>query len=332
MERNVYDDCWQLLHHFGRAADASKEAKFELFCQTWHELQMQHIYSAQTNHIEVIETTMAALHVGKRVACGRRTNGEPFLATRAQRIGGIYLLYAIYNKQPTKLFVKIEVSPGTWQCLTGYVEYLRSECADRTDTQQVSYIFWQLVKQQAFRYTALDYCQALDSLAAYDSLESFAEAKQKTNNRAALLKQQLNTRSSTLSEELHELAEMAENCKILCQLETAYNKQMEPHRHSFPATNVFSHLREVFCQINDLFTDEEQPATSSAPNEQLELRKRARHKAMFGETKEEAPTEEVDDKAPPEPRDHHERRMSSATVFSRRLPDDVIRDLECENH
>ncbi|TDG45070.1 hypothetical protein AWZ03_008495 [Drosophila navojoa] len=275
---------------------------------------------------------MAALHVGKRVACARRTTGEPFQATRAHRIGGIYLLYAIYNKQPTKLFVKIEVSPRTWQSLTDYVEYLRSEGADRSDTHQVSYIFWQLVKQQAFRYTALDYCQALDSLAAYDSLESFAEAKQKTNNRAALLKQQLNSSSSTLSEELHEIAEIAENCKTLCQLEAAYNKQMEPHRHSFPATTIFTHLRDVFCQINDLLTDEECPTTSSAPNEQLDLRKKARLKAMFGEIKEQAPTEEVDEKKLTEPRDPHERRMSSATVFSRRLPDDVIRDLECENH
>ncbi|EDW15125.1 snRNA-activating protein complex subunit 1 [Drosophila mojavensis] len=332
MEQNVYGDCWQLLQHFGRAADALNEAKFELFCQTWHELQMQHIYSAQTNHIEVIETTMAALHVGKRVACGRRTSGEPFLATRAQRIGAIYLLYAIYNKQPTKLFVKIEVSPRTWESLTGYLEHLRSECTDRSDTQQVSYIFWQLVKQQAFRYTALDYCQALDSLAAYDSLESFAEAKQKTNNRAALLKQQLNSSVSTLSDELHELAEMSANCQTLCELETAYNKQMEPHRHSFPATNIFSHLRDVFCQINDLLTDEQRPTTSRSPNEQLDLRKRARLKAMYGETKEQAPTEEIDEKALPEPHDHHERRMSSATVFSRRLPDDVIRDLECEKH
>lgn len=329
MEQNVYDDCWQLLQRFGRAADASQMAKFELFCQTWHELQTQHIYSAQTNHIEVIETTMAALHVGKRVACGRRTNGELFQATRAQRIGGIYLLYAIYNKQPTKLFVKIEVSPRTWQSLTGYVEQLRREDGDRRDTQQVSYIFWQLVQEQAFRYTALDYCQALDALAAYDSLESFVEAKQQKNHTAALLKQQLNPSSGNLSEELHGLTEMATSCKALCQLETAYNMQMESHRNSFPATNIFSQLRDVFYEINDLLTHEEKPTTSNATNEHLELRKKARHKAMFGELPEQVSTEEVTEQSLHEAPDRHERRMSSATVFARKLPDDVIRNLEC---
>ncbi|EDW66734.1 uncharacterized protein Pbp45 [Drosophila virilis] len=327
MEQNVYDDCWQLLQRFGRAAEISKEAKFELFCQTWHELQMQHIYSAQTNHIEVIETTMAALHVAKRVACGRRTNGEPFQATRAQRIGAIYLLYAIYNKQPTKCFVKIEVSPRTWQSLTGYVEQLRLNSAEQRDTQQVSYIFWQLVQDNAFRFTALDYCQALDALAAYDSLESFAEAKQQKSSTTALLQQRRKPSGCNLGEELHGLAELVANCKPLCQLEAAYNKQMEPHRSSFPATNIFTQLQSVFYEINDLLADKE-PTTSSGTLDQMELRKRARQKAMFGEVKEKLPTEEVAEQPMSETRDPHERRMSSATVFGRKLPDDVIRDLE----
>lgn len=335
MEKNVYDDCWMLLQKFGRTAGESQNASFELFGKCWHEMQMQHIYSAQTNHIEVIGTTLAALHVGKRIACSRRTNGEPFQATRFQRIGGIYLLYAIYNKQPTKHFVKIEVSPGTWESLSSFAEQLHHEEPQRRDTQQVCHIFWQLVQENAFRYTALDYCQALDALADYDSLESFAVAKQK-NKTSLLVKQQLTSGSSYLHEELHELTELKSVCKPLCQLEDAYNKQMEPHRSSFAATTIFSQLNDLFCDINELLQGEEKTSTNTNTNtnrdeqNQLEVRKRVRNKAMFGETiaKSSTDEEESEEQSNTQPEKPHERRMSTATIFERRLPQDVLRDLE----
>ncbi|EDV94933.1 snRNA-activating protein complex subunit 1 [Drosophila grimshawi] len=333
MERIVYGDCWKLLQRFSSAvaATAGQDAKFELFCEMWHTLRMQHIYSAQTNHIEVIETTMAALHVAKRVACGRRTNGDAFAATRAERIGAIYLLYAIYNKQPTMRFIKIEVSPSTWQCLTGYVEQLRRVEAERRDTQQVSYVFWRLVQDQAFRYTALDYCQALDALAAYDSLESFAESK-KTKNKTALLKHQLTQSEANIREELHSLAQLAHAAQSACQLETEYNKQMEPHRASFPATNIFSQLCDAFVELNDLLADKEKPTTSSVcSSDQQNVRKRIRQKAMWNNSEETQPTVDAEQEEEEEKSstDLYDRRMSAATVFKRKLPEDVIRDLEC---
>lgn len=332
MEKNVYDDCWQLIQSFGRVAAESQNASFELFCKCWHQMQMQHIYSAQTNHIEVIGTTLAALHVGKRIACSRRTNGEPFQATRSQRFGAIYLLYAIYNKQPTKHFVKIEVSPDTWDSLSKYAEQLHHKEPQRRDTQQMCHIFRQLVQENAFRYTALDYCHALDALAAYDSLESLAVSKQK-NNTALIMKQQLTSGNSFLHDELHELTELASVCKPLCQLEDSYNKQMAPHRSSFAPTKIFSQLNDLFYDINKLLIDEERTSTStntnSDANNQLEVRQRVRNKAMFGETIVKLSSEEeTEEPSTMQPKKPHERRMSSATVFERRLPEDVIRDLE----
>lgn len=330
MEQNVYDDCWQLLLRFGRAADETQSASFELFCECWHEMQMQHIYSAQSNHIEVIETTLAALHVGKRIACGRRTNGELFQATQSQRIGGIYLLYAIYNQQPTKHFVRIEVSPGTWDALSKYVEQVNQKDPQRRDIQQMSHIFWKLVQESAFRFTALDYCQALDALAAYDSLESVALAKREKNETVSLMKQQHQLSSGNIHEELIELTELGTICKPLCQLEAAYNKQMTPHRSSFTATKIFSQLNDVFGDINELLMGEEQNGSSDATNQQFDTRKHIRNKAMFGVTEAKISTdeEETEEESAAESIEPHERRMSSATVFGRRLPEDVIRDLE----
>ncbi|KAL7730948.1 hypothetical protein ACLKA6_014186 [Drosophila palustris] len=330
MEPNVYEDCWQLIKRFERVAKESENASFELFSQCWLEMQMQHIYSAQTNHIEVIETTMAALHVGKRIACGRKNNGELFEAKRAQRIAGIYLLYAIYNKQPTKHFVKIEVSPRTWDTLSSYVEEMRLQTGERRDTQQVSYIFWKLVQENAFLYTALDYCQALDALAAYDSLESIAE-KQNIHS-ASLLKQQLKPSQVNLSEDLQGLSDLVSICKPLCQLQEAYNKQMERHRSSFPATHIFSQLNDVFSEVNDMVTGQKKSTKSSGVNDQLEMRKNVRHKAMFGEAKAPISLDELDESEQPMPKPVylHEKRMSSATVFEAKLPDDVIKNLQSQ--
>lgn len=330
MEQNVYDDCWQLLLRFRRAADETQSASFELFCDCWHEMQMQHIYSAQSNHIEVIQTTLAALHVGKRIACGRRTNGEPIQATQSQRIGGIYLLYVIYNQQPTKHFVRIEVSPGTWDALRKYVEQLNQEDPQRRDIQQMCHIFWKLVQASAFRFTALDYCQALDGLAAYDNLESKALAKQDKNKTVSLMKQHHQSSSGNIQEELRELTELETIFKALCQLEEAYNKQMTPHRSSFAATKIFSQLNDVFGDIKELVMGVEQNCSCDSTNQQLDTRKRIRDKAMFGATEAKISTdeEETEEESAAESIEPHERRMSSATVFGRRLPDDVIRDLE----
>lgn len=329
MEEKVYDDCWQLLQRFERATYKSQNARFELFSQCWLEMQMQHIYSAQTNHIEVMETTLAALHVAKRIACGRKTNGELFQASRAQRIGGIYLLYAIFNKQPTKHYVKIEVSQRTWEELSNYVEQLRLQTIQQSDTQQVSYIFWKLVQDNAFLYTALDYCQALDALAAYDSLERFAVSKQMKSNSSVVLKQQLKPSRTNINVELQGISEMALASKPLCNLQEAYNKQMLPHRSSFSATQIFSQLQDVFFEMNDLLTTEQQPTTSSASTtNQLDKRMHIRHKAFHGEEKATKSTDEESEQPLPKLNDPHERRMSSATIFGRRLPEDVIRDLK----
>ncbi|KAH8403443.1 hypothetical protein KR215_010137 [Drosophila sulfurigaster] len=308
MEHIVYDDCWQLLHRFGRiSGDAN--AQFTLFCQCWHEMQMQHIYSAQTNQIEVIETTLAALHVAKR------------------RIGGLYLLYVIYHKQPTKHFVKIEVSPRTWHSLVSFIEQLRLTCFENPDTQQVSFIFWQLAQENAFLFTALDYCHVLDAFAAYDSLEAIQEARQqKGSNYNGLQKHQLKPNIANLNEELHGLTELVPICKPLCQLEESYNTQMIRHRTSFGPTKIFSEIQDVFFKINELVPSEEKPSTSSMAKSQIEKRNQVRQKAMYGESK--SKLNDNMDQLTEAYKEAHERRMSSATVFDHRLPDDVLKDLK----
>ncbi|ALC42127.1 Pbp45 [Drosophila busckii] len=321
MEKFVFADCWELLQRFGSLANTAQQANFELFCQCWSKLQMQHFYSAQTNNVEVIETTLAALHVAKRVACARRTNGEPFQATRAQRIGGIYLLYAIYNKQPTMHFVKIKVSPSTWETLSRFVEQLRLDSGEQNDTQQVSYIFWQLVQKNAFRFTALDYCQALDALADYDHLESYVDTKQSKNQTKHILPNQLRPTNANLVDEIQGLTELSTTCKPLCQLETAYNQHKAEHHTELPATTIFSQLQAVFSDINKMLTDE-RSTSSHTTNNQLDQRKSLRHRAMYGDIEKAEPETSV-----AEPSEPHERRMSSSTVFGRKLPDDVLKDL-----
>ncbi|XP_034664608.1 uncharacterized protein LOC117898976 [Drosophila subobscura] len=341
MEVNVYDDCWLLVQRFNQAANDEQNGEFQLFCRCWQELQLQHLFSAQTNHIEIIATTLAALHVGKRVACGRRTNGQPHpAASRYQRIAGFYLLYVIYNKQPTQNFVKIEVSPDTWQSLCDYALQLRRDSPDQKDTQQVSYFFWRLVQQQAFRFTALDYCQGLDALVNYDNVESVAGAS-KQRKSEMLLKQHKPNKVSLIYE-LEDLRNLDLASDPLCKLETAYNKQKEQllgQEQTLPPTRVFSHLQEIFSDIQSILGVQKsqqnadiQPTTSR--NHQLELRERVRYKAMYGKEKDEPPkTEEAEEpEQEQEAQDPYQRRTSSATVFLPQLPKEVAREYELEDY
>ncbi|XP_030375013.1 uncharacterized protein LOC115624418 [Scaptodrosophila lebanonensis] len=348
MELHVYEDCLELVKHFYRASQKVHHAEFELFCDCWRMLQFQHIFSAQTTHCEVMQTTSAALHVGKRLACGRETNGELLEGQwkRAHRIGAIYLLYAIYNKQPTEEFVKIEVSPQTWDELTGYVEELRSEDGDRRDTQQVSYIFWKLVQQGAFCFTALDYCRGLENLINYDQLFKTiqTERKGKKLNRELALKQQIRPADLDLDDEQVRVRALQQSCKSLRRLEMTYNHQKEQlaqgpkHHRALPNTNIFGHLMELFDDVGQLLrrspTDEDQPSTSKSTAvaskgeaRQLLKRKNAYNYSDRMDTRLEEEEAEEEDAGEDEAEDPVvEKRMS--TIFGPNLPDELAKELE----
>ncbi|XP_068157830.1 uncharacterized protein Pbp45 [Drosophila tropicalis] len=336
MELNVFHDCWQLVQRFHRLAEELQHSEFELFCRCWREFQMQHIYSAQTNHIEVISTTLAAMHVGKRVACSCRPNGQQFQASRAQRFAGIYLLYVIYNKQPTQNFAKIDVASSTWNTLTCYFRELQKEQNPRKDTMQACYIFSHLYQHQAFRFTALDYALGLDNLISYDRLESIVGSKgggwkQQNNGTKQQMRPALGQVS--LEEDLNELRDLYRATGPFCQLEVAYNKQKhELAKHNagaLPPTQIFSQLLETFNEISHLLGGQnEEPCSSSAISQavgQGEVRKRVRHKAMYGEedAKTESSLENPDDSSLTM---LAQRRMSSATIFVRQLPMEVAQE------
>ncbi|XP_017053571.1 uncharacterized protein LOC108096466 [Drosophila ficusphila] len=337
MELHVYEDCWQLVQRFQRLVNDGEACEFEVFCRCWREMQLQHLFTAQSNYAEVIATTFAALHVAKRLSCSRRTTGDIFAASRAQRIAGFYLLYVIYNKQPTHNFVKIEVSPRTWQELTDYALELRKDGPEKKDSHQVAYMFWQLVQTQAFRFTALDYCQGLDNLVDYDRLEIVAGAKIQRNS--AQLQKQLRSNTVSLTYELEGLRTLDLASQPLCDLESAYNAQKDKltgQELALPRTQIFGQLREVFADIQTILGakktpgDGDQPTTSRS--NQLEVRQRVRNKAMYGDEKIEPqqPAEELEVEL--EVIEAYQRRMSSATVFQRQLPGDVQREYELDEY
>ncbi|XP_017141351.1 uncharacterized protein LOC108155191 [Drosophila miranda] len=339
MEVNVYDDCWLLVQRFNQAANDKQNGEFEVFCRCWQELQLQHLFSAQTNHIEIIATTLAALHVGKRVACGRRTNGQLYpAASRFQRIAGFYLLYVVYNKQPTQNFVKIEVSPSTWQSLCDYALQLRRDSPEQKDTEQVSYLFWRLVQQQAFRFTAVDYGQGLDGLVNYDNVETAAGISRQ--KKSELILKQHRPNKVSLIYELEDLRNLDLASDPFCKLETAYNRQKQQlvgQEQTLPPTRIFSQLREIFSDIQNIIGgqnqnqhDDEQPTTST--NHQLELRERVRYKAIYGKEKDDLPKAELDKEEEQEVQDPYQRRTSSVTIFLPQLPKDVEREYEMDDY
>lgn len=331
MEANIYDDCWELVQCFQRLINEGEKCEFEVFCRCWRELNMQHLYTAQSNNIEIVATTLAALHLAKQLACSRRTNGDFFKATRCLRVAGFYLLYVIYNKQPTHQFVKIEVAQRTWQELTDYVLLLRQESPDKLDSRQVAYMFWRLVNEQAFRFTALDYSLGLDDLVDYKRLETKMGAKQQKKNDVLLKQQRPN--SVSLIYELDGFRTLHLATEPFCDLETAYNerkKRLAGQELALPPTKIFTQLREAFGDIQRLLgeeSDKEQKEQDEPPmssKNQLEVRQQVRYKALYGKEQNEDTRqgEEVELGAS----EAYQRRMSSATVFQHPLPEEVERE------
>ncbi|XP_005190991.1 snRNA-activating protein complex subunit 1 [Musca domestica] len=247
MECALYKDCHALIEEFTNNGSVD----FPSFSSIWKKQMFQYIYAMQSSVIEIILTTNTIMHMAKRSICAKDEFGKYLSSTEGneqrnllRRIGGVYLMYAIYFKQPTKQFVKVSVSLETWREIVSFIESL--DC--RPELDQVRYIFWRLYQADAFRFTAMDYYVGPE-LVDYDKItEEHNEAEQHTEVIRVNAKDKL-----LLVPEIQEnLKEMTAQEEEYNQLKKAIGKGQNQSAATLPRTEVFKNINSAFSKIKDI--------------------------------------------------------------------------------
>ncbi|XP_036328604.1 uncharacterized protein LOC118740942 [Rhagoletis pomonella] len=339
MESAIFYDCRKLLENFVRSGDSS----FASFCKEWKTLQFQHIYFAQISYIEIMQTTSAIMYYAKSVlrksekadksnhskskklaADGnhQNTTAKHFDEERLRRrICCIYLLYAIYFKQPTERFIKIETNLETWRAIKNFIDSL----PETADMDAPRYVFWRLLQEKAFRFTALNYCVALDDLVDYDKLDD-------KKNVAFCCKNS----GKELGQQLQDIPATQRILPALCVLEDGYNEMKEMlvksntsgmHKQSLPSTSIFKSIEESFQTMHTIINDEERVLRKNRSVQEENTRRNLKRKGFTHAHKK---IEDDDGAANEEKSNKYKnlRRMSARTVFTDELPDDLLEDLE----
>ncbi|XP_018902792.2 snRNA-activating protein complex subunit 1 [Bemisia tabaci] len=138
LSSGVREDCEELLRRFS----SKPTVRFQDFIQVWHEMGFNHIFSGRPNFRELLEFVEELFAVAKAFMF----SPYPYRT----RIGGIYIMYGLYFKQPfNDKMVSIKLDLKEWKELVSFVELLVKD--EHFDT---FYIMRTLVEKHAFSYEA----------------------------------------------------------------------------------------------------------------------------------------------------------------------------------
>uniref|UniRef100_U5EH85 Putative small nuclear rna activating complex snapc subunit snap43 n=1 Tax=Corethrella appendiculata TaxID=1370023 RepID=U5EH85_9DIPT len=127
-------DCFKLIDEFKK----HKTAEFKYFCHEWKKMNFQFIFCGRQTDADLIEFTSEALLIAKHLFL--KSSESPL-----DRIGALYILYAMYFKQPTFQFCKIRICMNEWIEIRKFLEL-------NNHPDQVTLIVWKLFISDAFRF------------------------------------------------------------------------------------------------------------------------------------------------------------------------------------
>lgn len=108
------------------------------------------VYSGHENDNSLVQFTEDALIVLKHLFLKSCAENNPNYET--DRFGALYLMYAMYFKQPTQQYCKFRCTQPEWAVFRQFFEGLETPRHD-----QARLIFWTLVRADAFRYVEHEY-------------------------------------------------------------------------------------------------------------------------------------------------------------------------------
>ncbi|XP_076095190.1 snRNA-activating protein complex subunit 1-like [Mytilus galloprovincialis] len=135
----VNADFEKLLQQF----TATETVRFEKFSEIWRELKMSFIFAGRDSERECREYTEEMMRWALKYLL------PPY--NFQVRVGGLYLLYGLFNQQPLVRKVRIRVTPEKWKEIIEFQTEAR-----RQQHLDVNYVFQRLRFDDAFCYTATD--------------------------------------------------------------------------------------------------------------------------------------------------------------------------------
>lgn len=94
-----------------------------------------------------------------------------------ERVGTLYLMYALYFKQPTKDFCKFRFTCANWEMMKSFYHLVHNN----EQYQQAQHIFWRLWHGDAFRFVESDVEYNQDSVSGYRGDEDMPDGFFKVN-------------------------------------------------------------------------------------------------------------------------------------------------------
>ncbi|XP_075145027.1 proximal sequence element A Pbp45 [Haematobia irritans] len=341
MEAAIFADCHALIEDFVSGGSAA----FEVFCTKWHKHMFQNIYTEHKMIYLIVQATLVLFHTAKRTLCAKDEYSKHMSTIDGKedskilrRIGGLYLMYAIYFKQPTKEYVKISVSLDTWREITTFIDSLKSY----PGMNEALYIFWRLYQAEAFLFTALDYHVGLEDLADYDKIAEDYQHVEETEVVRVQAKHKL-----LLVPEIQEtLEEMKTQEDEYNELKTKITKSQSMGVESLPPTKIFSEMHSVFANIKDILEGKDVSITEK--NQSINTtRKNLKRKAAgltnrdYYESSDSSSSSKSPSPSPPSPPMQlsyksktelkQKIRKKASTMLLDRLPDILSKDLEESN-
>ncbi|GAB6033597.1 Small nuclear RNA activating complex, polypeptide 1, 43kDa [Chamberlinius hualienensis] len=131
-------DCKKLLEKF----IATSSLRYDEFSAIWREMNMSYIFYGRADYRELLEFTEAILNLTKNMWLNN--NDDLHI-----QVGGFYLTYAFYMKQPLKSQspIQIRMTQLDWMKCQSFVNFLLYN--NHWDTY---YIFCKLMAEKAFNY------------------------------------------------------------------------------------------------------------------------------------------------------------------------------------
>ncbi|CAD7088214.1 unnamed protein product [Hermetia illucens] len=321
-------DCERLVETFAN----NETHEFEVFCKIWKKQFFQHMYSALLWNVEIIQMTE---HIFKAVSRIMFEN-ESLRKRKERKIGALYLIYAVYFKQPTEQFVKFKVTLEKWKILKEFVESLRND----PTTIQVRYIFHKLITVNAFRLVAMENDYGFEDL--------FNNAKVKNRKKHRLI---WNTVQTDVSELGHPRNGLIESLSILeggyNEMKTILNSQAQQSGDSsfapLPMSQFMDEVKSSFKSISDLLKPnmgEERDSNASKPNvkkEKIEdIRRSLKRKAFRTDGNDEDAQYEVSLHGDMIQIARNDRRLrvnnqKISQIFEQDLPEDTRKELYAED-
>lgn len=134
-----YEDCRVFLSKF----KAKESLRFDAFAEVWQEMKFSFVLSQWKYFGDMQQTIEEYLKICKRIWLKSETVTE--------RVCGLYLVRAIYLKQPAAQYMKITLSQEDWQCMKHFLYVIKDFVQNET-----RYILQELFDLNAFAFSVPD--------------------------------------------------------------------------------------------------------------------------------------------------------------------------------